>query len=116
MLDIQQLCQSVAICEVPEDNATDTEPAFITYLGCQKDEVADYIETFKDFYHCHCCEVRQPQHLKEFEIEIEIQGMKRYSSSEGFGLDYLIESEEDKHFGCNYDEYNYYTTGYIPRW
>lgn len=119
---VTQLCESLAICEAmdgdPYDwgNATNTEPAFIVYLGCQTSEVAKYVEIFKDFYHCHCCEVRQPRHLKKFEVEIEIREMKRRSNSEGLGLDHLTESEEDKEFGCNYDEYNYYATGYLPRW
>lgn len=112
-LQVIQLCESVAIREAVNGNH-DTEPALIVYLGCQKSEVTNYVEIFKDYYHCHCCEVRQPQHLKEFEVEIKIQGIKCHS--EAFGLDYLIESEEEKHLGCNYDEYNYYATGYLPHW
>ena len=99
---VTELCESLAICEAmdgdPYDwgNATNTEPAFIVYLGCQPSDVAKYVE--------------------KFEVEIKIRGMKRRSNSEGLGLDHLTESEEDKEFGCNYDEYNYYATGYLPRW
>ncbi|PSF33866.1 hypothetical protein C7H19_19265 [Aphanothece hegewaldii CCALA 016] len=118
---VSQLCESVAICESSKDphgwgNATETEPAFMVYLGCQKDEVAGYVKTLNTFYRCYWCEVRKPKYLKKFEAEIKIRGMQRYSDSHSFGLDYLVESEESKHFGCDYDEYNYYTTGYIPRW
>jgi hypothetical protein len=119
---VTRLCESVAICEATNGdrhdwgNATPNSPAFIAYLGCKKGEVANYVKTFNTFYHCHWCEVRKPRHLKKFEAEIKIRGMKRRSNSDAFGLDYLIESESDKHFGCNYDEYNYYATGYMPRW
>ncbi len=91
---VTQLAHSIAICEALNGdrfnwgNATDTSPAFLVYVGCRKDEVA----------------------------EIKIRGMQRYSDSHAFGLDYLVESEEAKHFGCDYDDYNYYTTGYQPRW
>lgn len=105
---VNQLCESVAIRKVNGNH--NTNPTFIVYLGCQKDEEANYLEILQDHYHCHSCEVRQPQHLKEFEVELKIQGIKRYSNSEGLGLDHLIESEQDKHFGCNYDEYLYFST------
>ena len=138
---LSQVCRSVALCEAtngdrhpptplkgddvvsPErgdlegwGNATDTEPAFIAYLGCQKDEVAGYVKTLNTFYRCYWCEVRKPRHLKEFEAEIKIRGMQRYSDPHAFGLDYLIESQQAKHFGADYDEYNQYATGYMPRW
>lgn len=118
---IIQLCRSVVICEAAKDphnwgNATDTEPAFLVYLGCRKDEIAGYIKTFNTFYRCYWCEIRQPKHLKGFEAEIKIRGMQRYADTHAFGLDYLVESESAKHFGCDYDEYNSYTTGYQPRW
>ncbi len=43
-----QLCENVAICEAKIDrhnwgNATESEPAFIVYLGCKKEEVAEKI-------------------------------------------------------------------------
>jgi hypothetical protein len=60
--------------------------------------------------------VRSPKYLKGFEAEIKIREMQRYSDNHAFGLDYLIESESAKHIGCNDDEYQYYTTGYLPRW
>lgn len=118
---VTRLCESVAICEAPQDphnwgNATDTEPAFTAYLGCKRDEVAGYVKTFNTFYRCYWCEVRKPRHLKEFEAEIKIRGMQRRSDPHAFGLDYLVESQEAKDACANYDEYNYYATGYMPRW
>jgi hypothetical protein len=118
---VSQLCESVAICEAPQDphcwdNGTDTEPVFLVYLGCQKDEVAAYIQSFNTFYRVQWCEVRKPRHLKRFEAEIKIRGMQRYADTHAFGLDYLIESEQAKHFGADEDEYHYYTTGSMPRW
>jgi hypothetical protein len=118
---VSQLCESVALCEAPQDphgwsNGTDTEPAFMVYLGCSQDEVKGYVQTFNTFYRTQWCEVRKPKHLKGFETEIKIRGMQRYSDTNAFGLDYLIESESAKHFGADFDEYNYYATGYMPRW
>ncbi len=46
---VTQLCQSVAICEAVKGdrygwgNSTDSEPAFLVYIGCKKDEVAEKI-------------------------------------------------------------------------
>ncbi len=117
-----QLCESVAICEATNGdrygwgNATDSEPAFLVYLGCKKDEVSGYIKTFNIFYRCELCSVRTPKYLKNFEAEIKIRGMQRYTDTHAFGLDSLVESQEWRDFGCNSDEYNYYTTGYMPRW
>jgi hypothetical protein len=119
---ITQLCQSVTICETLKSdrfnwgNATETEPAFLVYLGTSKEEVAAYIKTFITFYRCYWCEIRSPKYLKDFEVEIKIREMQRYSDSHAFGLDYLLESESAKHFGCNEEEYQYYTTGLIQRW
>jgi hypothetical protein len=119
---LTQLTQNIVICEaVTKDryswgNATETEPAFLVYLGCSKNEVAAYIQTFITFYRCCWCEIRSPKHLKEFEVEIKIRGMQRYSDTHAFGLDYLVESEQAKHIVGNEDEYNYYTTGVIQRW
>ena len=90
---IPQLAPRVAICEASEDihnweNATEDEPAFLVYLGCQADEVEGYIKTLNTFYRCYFCEVRKPKHLKDFEAEIKVRGMQRYSDSNAFGLDY----------------------------
>ena len=118
---VSQLCKSVAICEATTGdrhnwgNATDTEPAFIVYFGCKKEEVTGYINTFKTFYRCAVCEVRQPKYLKGFEVEIKVREMQRDSDSHAFGLDYLVESQQWRDFGCDSDEYSYYTTGYMPR-
>ena len=119
---VSQLCESVAICEAIKGdrhnwgNATETEPAFLVYLGCQKDEVSSYIKTFNTFYRCELCEVRASKYLKNFEAEIKIRGMQRYADTHAFGLDYLVESETAKHMGCDSNEYDYYATDYQPRW
>ena len=119
---VTQLVESVAVCEAINGdrfnwgNATDTEPAFLVYVGCSFDEVEAIVKLFNNFYRCQWCEVRKPKHLKGFEAEIKIRGMQRTSDTNAFGLDYLVESEEAKHFGADYDSINYYTTGYLPRW
>ncbi len=118
---VTQLCQSVAICEATKGdrhdwgNATETEPAFIVYLGCKKDEVAEKIGYINNALGCYWCEVRQPKYLQEFEAEIKIRGMIRHSTEERNGLDFLIWAENDFNY-IDEDEYNYYTTGYQPRW
>ena len=118
---VTQLCQSVAICEaLKEDrhnwgNATETEPAFIVYLGCKKDEVAEKIRYLNNALGCYWCEVRQPKYLEGFEAEIKIRGMQRNSDEETNGLDFLLWAENDFNY-IDEDEYNYYTTGYQPRW
>ncbi len=112
---VTQLAHSIAICEALNGdrfnwgNATDTEPAFLVYVGCRKDEVEALVKLFNNFYRCSWCEVRTPKHLKGFEAEIKIRGMVRTSDTNAFGLDYLVESEEAKHFGADYDDYNYYS-------
>jgi hypothetical protein len=119
---ITQLAQNVAICSAlvkdkfNTGNGTQTEPEFLVYVGCEKNEVAAYIQTFITFYRCYWCEIGSPKHLKDFEIEILVRGMQRYCDSHAFGLDYLVESESAKYFGADFDEYNYYTTGVMPRW
>lgn len=119
---VTQLSPSVAICEATLGdrygwgNATDLAPAFIVYLGCQRQEAPDYIKTFRTFYRCSWCAVRQPKYLKDYEVEIKIRGMQRDSDSHALGLNYLIESEEAKHFGADFDEYTSYSTNALPRW
>lgn len=118
---VVQLFESVAIGEaVGGDlhgwrNGTHSKLAFMVYLGCRQEEVSGYIETFNTFSRWPWCEVHQPKHLKGFEVEIKIREMQRYSDSNALGLDYLIESESAKNFGGNSEEYNYYTTGYMPQ-
>jgi hypothetical protein len=120
--EVNKLCHSVAICEAVKGdrynwgNGTDTEPAFVVYLGCQKEEVTGYVKTFKTFYRCELCEVREAKYLKDFEVEIKVRGMQRDSDSHAFGLDYLIDQEQWRDFGCNSDEYDYYTTGTQQHW
>ncbi|MGK7896495.1 MAG: hypothetical protein AB4372_23470 [Xenococcus sp. (in: cyanobacteria)] len=118
---ITQLCQNVAICEAKQDkhnwgNATETEPAFLVYLGCKKEQVAGHIKDFNTFYRCYWCEVRKPKYLKGFEAEIKIRGMQRYSDTHAYGLDYLVESQEWRDFGCDSDEYEYYSKGTQQHW
>ena len=118
-----QLCESVVICEAKGGdrfswgNATETEPAFIVYLGCKKEEVAEKIRYINNVLDCYWCEVRQPKYLKGFEAEIKIRGMQRWSDEEQNGLDYLL---FDLNTGgiqtIDSDEYDYYATGYMPRW
>jgi hypothetical protein len=92
---ITQLAQNIAICEATFDrhhwnNGTETKPAFILYLGCNKNEVPMWIEKLNNFYHCYWIEVRKPKHLQEFEAELKILGMKRCSDMDSLGLDYLV--------------------------
>lgn len=100
---VSKISNSIAICEAnAEDrfnwgNTTETEPAFLVYLGCRKTEVAGYMKTLNLFYRCDWCETRKPKYLKDFEVEIKIRGMQRESDSHAFGLDYLIQSETAKH-------------------
>lgn len=116
---LTKLCESVVICESPKDphgwgNETDFEPAFLVYLGCGEDEVKGYVRTFNTMYRCEWCEVRKPKYLKSFEAEIKIRGMQRESDTSAFGLDYLVESQINHENCINFDEYSYYTTGYMP--
>ncbi len=98
---VTQLAESVAICECVKgdrhrwNNGTKTDPAFIVYLGCGKDEVEDWIEKLNNFYHCYWIEVRKPKHLQEFEAELKIRGMKRCSDRSGLGLDFLVKSQTE---------------------
>lgn len=100
---VSRISNSIAICEAnAEDrydwgNATETEPAFLVYLGCKKTEVGGYMKTFNLFYRCDWCETRKPKYLKDFEVEIKIRGMQRESDTHAFGLDYLVQSETAKH-------------------
>ena len=118
---VSQLCKSVAICEAAKgdrhnwNNATETEPAFIVYLGCKKDEVAEKIKYINNALGCYWCEVRQPKYLKGFEAEIKIRGMQRHSDEETNGLDFLLWAENDFNH-IEEDEYSYHTTGYMPHW
>jgi hypothetical protein len=119
---VTQLCESVAICEAVRGdrnnwgNATETEPAFVTYLGCQKDEVKGYLKTLNTFYRCYTNEIRKPKYLKGMTVEIKIYAMQRYSDETALGLNYLVESQQWQEIGCNSDEYDYYTTGTQQRW
>ena len=119
---LTQLCQSVVIYEALNGdplgwgNEEYDQPAFLVYLGCSQNEVKGYLKTLNTFFRIDWCEVRQPKYLSEFEAEIKIRGMQREADTYAFGLDYLLESEEAKHFGCDDDLYEYYTTGVMQRW
>ncbi len=99
---VSQLCKNVAICEATKGdrydwgNATETEPAFLVYLGCNEAELSGYLKTINTFYRGEWCEVRKPKYLKDFKAEIKIRGMQRYSDTHAFGLDYLVKSESAK--------------------
>ena len=99
---VTQLCKSVVICEATKGdrhnwgNATETEPAFLVYLGCNEAELSGYLKTINTFYRCEWCEVRKPKYLKDFTAEIKIRGMQRYADTHAFGLDYLVKSESAK--------------------
>ncbi len=41
--------------------------------------------------------------------------MQRESDNNAYGLDYLIWKENNYEY-LEEDEYNYYATGYMPRW
>jgi len=116
-----QLCESVVICEAKGGerfswgNATETEPAFIVYLGCKKEEVAEKIRYINNVLDCYWCEVRKPKYLKGFEAEIKIRGMQRNSDDETNGLDFLLWAENDFNY-IDSDEYEYYTTGTQQHW
>ena len=100
---VSQLSKSVAICEAIKSdrhnwgNATETEPAFIVYLGCNEAEISGYLKTINTFYRCYWNEIRKPKYLKNFQAEIKVSGMQRYADTHAFGLDYLVESESAKH-------------------
>ena len=119
--EVSKLSESVAICEAVKGdrhnwgNATETEPAFVVYLGCKKYEVAEKIRYLNNALGCYWCEVRQPKYLLEFEAEIKIRGMQRHSDDETNGLDFLLWAENDFNY-IDSDEYDYYTTGTQQRW
>lgn len=119
--EVNKLCHSVAICEAVKGdrhnwgNGTDTEPAFVVYLGCKKDEVAEKIRYINNALGCYWCEVRQPKYLKGFEAEIKIRGMQRNSDEETNGLDFLLWAENDFNY-IDSDEYDALTTDYQARW
>lgn len=119
--EVNKLCHSVAICEAKKGdrhnwgNGTDTEPAFVVYLGCKKDEVASKIRYINNALGCYWCEVRLPKYLKEFEAEIKIRGMQRHSDDETNGLDFLLWAENDFNY-IDSDEYDALTTDYQARW
>ena len=99
---VSQLCKRVVICEALKGdryewgNATETEPAFLVYLGCTEAELSGYLKTINTFYRCEWCEVRKPKYLTDFTAEIKIRGMQRYADTHAFGLDSLVNTESLK--------------------
>ena len=68
---ITQLCENVAICEAKIDrhnwgNATESEPAFIVYLGCKKEEVAEKINYINNALGCYWLEMVETQVSQRF--------------------------------------------------
>ena len=89
---VTQLCENIVICEDIHNkqkwgNATEEQPAFMVYLGCSKNEISGYVQTFNNLYGCKWCEVRKPKYLKDFECEIKVKGMSR------LGLNYLVQEQ-----------------------
>ena len=118
---LTQLVESVAICEAIKGdrykwgNGTETDPAFVVYLGCRKDEVAEKINYINNALNCYWCEIRKPKYLKDFEAEIKIRGMQRHSDEETNGLDFLLWAENDFNH-IEEEEIEYYATGHQQRW
>ncbi len=87
----------------------------IVYFGCSASEVDGYLNTFAKLYRCSECFVSDvPEHLPEFDIEIAIYDMRIETDGIAFGLDYLAESQNLKHWGIDSDRYSHYTTGAFP--
>lgn len=138
---ISQICKTLAICEADTGdrygwgNAEGSEPAFIAYLGCAKDEVAEKIRWINQTTGCYLCEVRKAKYLNT-EMEIKIRDLKRYNDEDFYGLEYIawVENgydpigydpygllEEKPVYGLktettDYDTYNYHTGGHWVRW
>ncbi len=118
---VTQLCKSVAICEAKGGdrygwgNGTENNPAFVTYLGCKKDEVVEKINYINNALGCYWCEVRKPKYLKGFEAEIKIRGVQRHSDDNAYGLDYLVWKENNFEY-LEEEEIEYYATRHMPRW
>ena len=91
------------------------ETTGIVYFGCSASEVDGYLNTFAKLYRCSECFVSDvPEHLPEFDIEIAIYDMQIETDGIAFGLDYLAESQNLKHWGIDSDRYSHYTTGAFP--
>ena len=91
------------------------ETTGIVYFGCSASEVDAYLNTFAKLYRCSECFLSDvPEHLPEFDIEIAIYDMQASSDETAFGLEYLAESQNLKHWGIDSDRYACYTTGLMP--
>jgi len=136
---VSRICKTLAICEADAGdrygwgNAEGSEPAFIAYLGCSKDEIAEKIRWINQTTGCYLCEVRTSKYLNT-EMEIKIRDLKRYNDEDFYGLEYLawVENGYDPIsenpyqlesarpiYGIettDYDTYNYHTGGHWIRW
>ena len=91
------------------------EATGVVYFGCSASEVDGYLKTFAKLYRCSKCFVSDvPEHLPEFDREIAIYDMQASSDETAFGLEYLAESQNLKHWGIDSDRYSHYTTGAFP--
>ncbi len=91
------------------------ETTGIMYFGCSSSEVNSYLNTFATLYRCEKCFVSDvPEYLPSFEREITIYDMQAETDGTRFGLDYLAESQNLKHWGIDSDRYACYTTGLMP--
>ena len=91
------------------------ETTGIVYFGCGESEVEGYLNTFAKLYRCSECFVSEvSEHLPEFAREIAIYDMQIETDGTAFGLDYLAESQNLKHWGIDSDRYSHYTSGALP--
>ncbi len=113
--NIAQILFEPTSCIIHAPSIVEDEATGIVYLGCRGDEVDGYLKTLSTFYRCEKCYVNEtPKHLLSFEREIVIPDIQIFSDSNALALDYLIESQLEKHWQIGYDEYNYYTNGSMP--
>ena len=56
------------------------------------------------------------QNIYERGLLIVIRDMQEESNTHAWGLDYLTESENCKHWGIEGDSYSYYISQTLPRW
>jgi hypothetical protein len=101
-LKITQLCPSVGIVESTSDryqwgNATEDEPAFLVYIGCENYSEAQALKkTLFTFYRCQQILIRPALRMNTFSYELKVHRMQRNTDSYAYGLDLLVESQEAK--------------------
>jgi hypothetical protein len=105
---VTQILPDVAICEAINDdrynwgNATEDKPAFLVYVGCSREDVAENIRYLNEALGCYFCEVRKARYLSNCEMEIKVRDMQRYSDDDRNGLDFLLWSKNNYEY-VNYD-------------